>query len=406
MELGLERIQRVQQSLDTGRIKSAVVTVAGTNGKGSTVAYLESIYRAGGYKVGCYTSPHLVHFNERIRINGECVDDETLCQAFASVEAARRGVRLTYFEFTTLAALSILVDAGLDVILLEVGLGGRLDAVNIVDPDVAVVTAIDLDHQAWLGDTRELIGYEKAGIFRGGVPAVCSDANPPASVIAYANQVGATLYCIGQHYRFERSGEKWSWQGMSAEYTNLALPGLVGAHQLDNAAGALAAVQLLSGCLPVTSMTINLGLSQPYLPGRTEIVGDSPQLVLDVAHNPQATTRLAQTLAALDPDRRTPVRTVAVAGMLKDKDIVASLLPMTSIVDRWFVTGLEGPRAASGQQIAEALRAIDKDITVTVCTSVANAFAAALAEANIGTRIVIFGSFQTVGGIMPQLNRG
>lgn len=405
MELGLERIRTVQQSLGLTPGTTTVVTVAGTNGKGSTVAYLESIYRAAGYTVGSYTSPHLVRFNERVRINGECVADEALCRAFENVEAARHEVQLTYFEFTTLAALQILFAAGLDVIVLEVGLGGRLDAVNIIDPDVAVVTAVDLDHQAWLGETRELIGFEKAGIFRNNVPAVCSDAHPPASVVTYAEQIGAPIYRAGEQYRFEVGKNRWHWQGMGIRYDNLVRPGLRGAHQLDNAAGAIAVLQILSDRLPVTAEAINDGLSRPELHGRTEVINGAPLLVLDVAHNPQATAELAQTLCAMDGASGYHSSTVAVVGMLRDKDIAASLRPMLGIVQHWYVADLSGPRAASAQQLKDILLTIDGNAVVSTYRSVAEAFGAALDETDADARVVIFGSFLTVGGIMPQLNK-
>jgi len=379
--------------------------VAGTNGKGSAVAYLEAIYRAAGYNVGCYTSPHLVRFNERIRINGTYVEDEALRVAFAQVEAARVDIPLTYFEFTTLAALRILFAAGLDVVVLEVGLGGRLDAVNVVDPDIAIVTAVDLDHQAWLGETRELIGHEKAGIFRGTVPAVCSDPEPTTSVIAYAQQIGAPLYRLGKEFEYERNHNHWAWRGMGAHYEHLALPGLLGVHQLDNAAGSIAAVQLLSARLPVSPTAINDGLSRPQLRGRTEILDGTPQCVLDVAHNPQATAELAQTLAAIDAERGRLVTTVAVVGMLKDKDITASLRPMMSLVQRWYVADLPGPRAAPAQQLADILHALDADSIVSAYTSVSSALDAALVETDAESRIVIFGSFLAVGGIMQRETR-
>jgi dihydrofolate synthase/folylpolyglutamate synthase len=404
MELGLERIRMVQRSLQLKPTGAPVITVAGTNGKGSTVAYLEAIYRAAGYKAGCYTSPHLVCFNERVRIDGENVADSVLCHAFEKVEAARYGVQLTYFEFTTLAALQVLFAAELDVIVLEVGLGGRLDAVNIIDPAVAIVTAVGLDHQAWLGDTRELIGHEKAGIFRSNVPAVCAETSPPKSVAAYAQQIGAPLYRAGKEYRFKPGKTSWSWQGMGARYNTLQWPGIRGKHQIANAAGSIAAVQLLLSRLPVTEQAINKGLSQPALHGRTEVVDGTPQLVLDVAHNPQATTELANMLSSLDVEKGDRLRTVAVIGMLKDKDIESSLRPMTNIVQRWYAVDLPGPRAATAQQLADILRKMQKDSDVSTYASVPAAFEAALAEASGVTRVVIFGSFLTVGGIIPHLN--
>ncbi|MFL6694623.1 MAG: bifunctional tetrahydrofolate synthase/dihydrofolate synthase, partial [Ramlibacter sp.] len=347
--LGLDRVRAVA---DRMRLAFAcpVVTVAGTNGKGSTCAMLESIALQSGWKTGLYTSPHLVHFEERCRVRGEIVSADALVPHFARVENARDGVQLTYFEFTTLAILSLLAASELDLVILEVGLGGRLDAVNIIDPDCAVITSIDIDHQEFLGPDREAIGREKAGILRAGKPAVVSDPVPPRSVVAAAEELGVDLWLLGRDYNFSGDKQQWGWAGRGRRYAGLGYPALRGANQLVNASGVLAALTVLRDRVPVTAQAIRNGLAMVELPGRFQIVPGQPALVLDVAHNPHSVAALAANLDAMGFYPTTH----AVFGAMGDKDLGEMLRKMDPLVDRWYFTDLATPRAAA----ANALRAL------------------------------------------------
>jgi len=391
IELGLERPGRVLTSLGLASPRHIVITVAGTNGKGSSVAMLESILRAAGYRVGCYTSPHLRCYNERIRIDGELVDDVRLCEAFERIDQARGETSLTYFEFGTLAAFEIFDHAGLDVAVLEVGMGGRLDAVNLLDADVALVSAIDVDHAAWLGDDREAIGREKAGIFRHGRPAVCSDPHPPRSLLQHAQELGTPLYCLGEAYRYERQGEGWNWQGPDLRRDALPLPALRGEFQLQNAAGVLMVLALLAEKLPVAPQHLRQGLHSVTLPGRFQVLPGEVATILDVAHNPQSAAALAANLAAM------PVtgRTHAVVAMLADKDLGSVIRHMAGVVDHWYPAGLDVFRGADSATLLAALRE-QGIVAAAPHASVAAALAAARQAARPGDRIVVFGSFYTV----------
>ena len=310
--LGLERVATVYSRLAL-RFNVPVITVAGTNGKGSTCRMLESCLEAAGYRVGCYFSPHLFEFRERIRVAGKDVDDASICRALASVEAARRDVPLTYFEFATLAALQIFAAADLDALILEVGLGGRLDAVNIVDPDVSILTNVALDHQDYLGDSREEIGHEKAGVFRPGRPAVCADDAPPLSVLAHARALGADLVRIGHDFGYREDSQQWAYWSRRGNRGGLAFPALRGRRQLRNAATVFAALERLEHRLPVSAQALRSGLAEVSLPGRFQVLPGEPMVIVDVAHNPAAAEVLAENLAAL-PRR---ARTLAVVGMLR-----------------------------------------------------------------------------------------
>jgi dihydrofolate synthase/folylpolyglutamate synthase len=399
IELGLDRVKAVADRLGL-RFACPVITVAGTNGKGSTCAMLEAIALEAGYRTGLYTSPHLVHFEERCRIGGEIVKPEALLPHFERVEAARQDVLLTYFEFTTLAIMSLMAASNLDLAILEVGLGGRLDAVNIIDADCAVITSIALDHMEYLGHDRESIGREKAGILRAGKPAVVSDPVPPQSVLDRANELGADLRLPGRDFNFTGDRQQWAWAGRGRRYAGLAYPALRGANQLVNAAGVLAALEALRPCLPVTAQAVRNGLAMVELPGRFQIVPGQPSLVLDVAHNPHSIAALA---ANLDAMSFCPT-THGVFGAMADKDLALMLATMDPLVDRWYFSDLPTPRAETAAGLLAKWQAATtrKDVTASTHADPVAALAAALAAAEPADRIVVFGSFYTVGGILKD----
>ena len=352
IDMGLDRVRQVADRLDL-KLDCIRVVVGGTNGKGSTCATLESILLCAGYKVGLYTSPHLLDFNERARVNGEIATDVQLTEQFAAVDAARGDVSLTYFELTTLAILRLFDQQDLDVVVLEVGLGGRLDAVNIVDADCAIVTSVDLDHMDYLGDTREQIGFEKAHIFRPGKPAICADPVPPKTLVDHAEAIGADLWRFGRDYNYSGDKQQWSYGGRGQRRNALAYPALRGANQLLNASAALAALESLRDRLPVPQQAVRLGLLQVQLPGRFQILPGQPTVILDVAHNPQAAAGLADNLGNMGFHPYT----YAVFGMLSDKDIDGVIAAMTSQVHAWFVGSLGGERGADAAALHAALQA-------------------------------------------------
>ena len=410
IDMGLERVQRVAQRMKLA-LPCPVITVAGTNGKGSTCAMLEAVYTQSGYRTGVYTSPHLVHFEERCRIAGEPVATADLLPAFAEVEEARKGqggdeeISLSYFEFTTLAILRTLSRAGLDVAILEVGLGGRLDAVNIIDTDCAVITCIALDHMALLGNDREAIGFEKAGIMRTGRPVVVSDPVPPQSVLDRALEIGADLWRIGKDFHFAGDQQQWGWAMHPSHggrrYAGLAYPALRGANQLVNASGVLGAVEALRSRLPVTAQAVRNGLALVELPGRFQIVPGTPTLVLDVAHNPHSVAALTENLDAMGFYPTTH----AVFGAMADKDLGAMLERIAPLIDRWHLTDLPLPRASTAAVLSETLKAHPATAKSTVAGCHANpmeALQAAVSHADPADRIVVFGSFFTVGGVLQD----
>jgi len=399
IELTLERIAAVKARLGLALAVPTIV-VAGTNGKGSTCAMLESIALAAGYRVGLHSKPHLVHFEERCRIGGAMVDGALLLPHFEAVERARGDIALTYFEFTLLAIVSLFAATPLDLVILEVGLGGRLDAVNAFDGDCAIVTSIDVDHAEYLGPDRESIGREKAGVLRAGKPAIVSDPRPPQSVIELAERIGADLWLAGRDFRVEGDRQQWSWSGRTMRLAGLAYPALRGANQLLNAAGALAAFEALRTRLPVSAQAIRSGLATVELPGRFQVIPGAPTIVLDVGHNPHAIAALA---ANLDQMGFFP-RTHAVFGVMRDKDVAAIVGNMAPLVDAWHVTDLPTPRAASAAELADALRSAAKasHATVTMHAQPSDALAAAVAAADPADRIVVFGSFFTVGGVLEK----
>ncbi|MFO1313098.1 MAG: bifunctional tetrahydrofolate synthase/dihydrofolate synthase [Burkholderiales bacterium] len=390
--LGLDRVRDVLGRLDA-RIECPVVTVGGTNGKGSTCAMLESIYRCAGFATGLYASPHLVRYNERVRLRGEEASDDALIEAFNAVEDARDGVPLTYFEFGTLAAFWLYARERLDVLVLEVGLGGRLDAVNTIDADVAVLTSVDIDHVDYLGPTREHIGREKAGIFRAGRPAVCGDRDPPAAVAEIAGQVGAHLLVIGHDFDYADERTQWRYRGPRGERYGLPVPALRGRYQLANAATALTAIDLLFDRLPVSAQAVREGLLTVALSGRFEVLPGRPTIVLDVAHNPHAARALADALGSMGFHPRT----IAVCAMLADKDAAGVIDALRARIDLWYVAGLPGGRGGGPERMRDALHAAGVAPSgVRTFDDVASAFLAARGIAGEADRIVAFGSFLTV----------
>ncbi|MFZ9238596.1 MAG: bifunctional tetrahydrofolate synthase/dihydrofolate synthase [Burkholderiaceae bacterium] len=403
IDMGLDRVAAVGERLKL-HFDCPVITVAGTNGKGSTCAMLESMLMQGSYRVGLYTSPHILDFNERARIDGHSVSDTVLCDAFTAVEAVRGDISLTYFEFTTLAILKLFADAKLDAVILEVGLGGRLDAVNIIDPDVAIVTSVDLDHQQYLGDTREKIGFEKAGIFRPQRAAICGDPSPPQSLVEHANNIGADLWLFGRDFNYSGDRQQWSYGGRAVRRHALAYPSRRGANQLLNASAALAALEVLRDRLPLGAQEVRAGLVLVELPARFQVLPGRPAVILDVAHNPHAAATLAQNL---DQMGFFPY-TYAVFGAMSDKDIAGVLSHLKDKIDHWYLCDLPLPRAASAESLAAALGSAGfvagntggTERSVQCFATPAEAYAAARDSVSENDRIVVFGSFLTVAGVM------
>ena len=390
MDLGLERVKIVADRLSVLKLGCPVIIVGGTNGKGSTVAGLESIYRAAGYHVGAFTSPFLFKHNEYVRIDGQLASDEDFCDAYEKIEAARGDVTLTQFEFHTLAALLIFKNVRLDVMLLEVGLGGRLDAVNIIDADVSVVTSIGIDHTALLGSTREAIAIEKAGIYRQDKPAICGDPEPPQSLIDAARQIGAVLYCQQKEFKYEVTPVNWSWSFQETRYTDLALSTLA----TQNMSTVLMVITILQLHLPVTREAIDQGIKNVTLPGRVQVINGTVMQIMDVAHNPEAISYLAKRLEEISCYGKT----LSVFSMLGDKDIVGSIKIISPYVDSWFVAPLKDKRAANMDTLQKAFKEAQID-NVHFYSSIDEAFNLAKMKAQLGDRIVVFGSFRTVADV-------
>ena len=395
IDLGLERSRSVAKRMGLGKPGRIVISVAGTNGKGSSVAMLDAILRAAGYRVGCYTSPHIIRYNERIRVNGEPVGDALLCAAFQAVDEAREDTSLTYFEFGTLAACHIFEHSDLDVAVLEVGLGGRLDAVNLQDADVALVSAVDIDHVDWLGPDRESIGREKAGIFRGGATAVCADPDAPRSLVRHAREIGAVLYRLGYDFSYEPGADCWSWRCRDSAYPRLPRPALHGDFQLQNAAGVLMALQAVAAQCPVPETAVARGLRAVRLVGRYQVIPGPVRYILDVAHNPQAASVLARALRAQPRGRKV----YGLVAMLADKDCQGVLQELADLVDVWHVAGLEARRGARGERLAEALAGIPDAGPVFIHTTVAEAFRAIRDKVQPGDDVLVTGSFLTVAAV-------
>ena len=396
IQLGLDRVRAVRDALAYPQTCPLFI-VGGTNGKGSTCALLEAVLLAAGKRVGLYTSPHLLRYNERVRIDGRDVADAVLVDAFAEVERARGEIPLTYFEHGTLAAWVAFCRAGLDAIILEVGLGGRLDAVNVFEPDCAIVTSVAMDHMDYLGDTREAIGFEKAGIFRAGKPAICGDPMPPASLLAHAESIGAQLQVSGRDFGFAGDQNQWAfWTAGGSRRGGLAYPALRGTNQLLNAAAVMAACEAVKDILPVPMQAIRQGFMLVDLPGRFQVLPGRPTVVLDVAHNPQAAGVLNENLASMGyfPE------TWAVVGMLADKDVGGVIRLLRDRVDHWLVATLPGPRGLTAGRLAAILREAGVTAEIVEHASPASAYEVARGRAAEGDRIVVFGSFLTVADVM------
>ncbi|MGZ4994948.1 MAG: bifunctional tetrahydrofolate synthase/dihydrofolate synthase [Methylobacter sp.] len=398
IDLGLERAAQVFRALNPDYVKPPTITVAGTNGKGSSVAYLEAIYTAQGYRVGAYTSPHILKYNERIKINGKPVSDDTICEAFARIDSIRGNTSLSYFEFGTLAALDIFHRAGVDVQLLEVGLGGRLDAVNIVDPDVALITSISIDHIEWLGGTREAIGREKAGIFRTSIPAITGDPEPPKSLMQSAIERQALLYCIGKDFGFIKQAAGWDWFFAGRQMLQLPEPGLKGEHQYRNASSVILAVTKMAGILPVTEASIRQGLENVHLTGRFQLIDGEIPVLLDVGHNPEAVKTLADYVTAVFPGRRIH----AVFSMMKDKDIAGVIEIMNCVVYDWFFAPLANPRAASESVMQEIFSQSSVSNVSFGFANFTEAFSAAKKQSQKGDLLLVFGSFFLVSECLVE----
>lgn len=399
--MGLERVNQVIDRLSL-HPSFTIITVAGTNGKGSTCAMLENIYREAGYKVGCYTSPHLVRYNERVKVNGGEVDDKTLCEAFTAIDAVRthdidHAVALTYFEVGTLAAIWHFMQAQVDIAILEIGLGGRLDAVNAFEPDCAIVTSIDLDHMEFLGDTREKIGFEKAGIYRSHVPAICGDHQPPYSLLEYAEQIQADLKRINIHFSYKVTDIGWRFRNEAKAPYDLPLPALQGRYQLDNAACAIAAVESLQSKRAVPVEAMIKAMQTTTVAGRFQTISLKPWVILDVAHNPHAARALADNLHAC---RKPSSKTIAVFAMLGDKDIPGVISAVQPEIDSWYVADIDHPRGAPAQALKTFIAQTVPLANCLTFNNAADAYAQACIDAGENDKIIVFGSFFTVSDVL------
>ncbi len=396
IDLGLDRVRAVVDRMGLARPKFPIVTVGGTNGKGSTVAMLESILRSSGYRVGAYTSPHIQSYNERIRINGAEVSDVALCDAFARIDRVRGDISLTYFEFGTIAAMDSFVTENVEIAILEVGMGGRLDAVNVWDADVAIVTGVALDHMEWLGSDRETIAFEKAGIFRAGRPAIFGQRDAPARLVQYADGIGARLFRQGFDYSWSARDGGWDWVGPEGSRFSLPPPSLRGTHQFENASTVLMTLQAIRHLAPVSVGAVRDGLLGVKLRGRFEVLPAAITCILDVAHNPQGAETLAATLAQY----RCTGRTLAVIGMLKDKDIAGTCRPLVGLVDHWYLGPVDSPRAASSAELGDGVGTHVSSDKRSLFDAFEQAYSQAQRDARAGDRIVVFGSFYAVSGAL------
>ncbi len=404
IDLGLERVSKVASNMKLTTLSVPVITVAGTNGKGSTVAILDSIYRAANYKTGCYTSPHLVRYNERICLGGTQAVDEDICEAFEAIDRARGDISLTYFEFGTLAAAYLFQKHDVDVAIFEVGLGGRLDAVNLWDADIALITNIDIDHIDWLGDDREQIGVEKAGIMRKGKTVVCGDINPTASMRSEAKRIGAELLQQGLDFSWSTgpNENQWIYTYKDNEPVSYSKPSLRGKFQLHNAAAAITLVDNFQHKLPISRVDINQGLTQAAVLGRLQKLADSPEVLVDVAHNPQSAAALAEYLSNNPIDGRT----VALFSALIDKDLEGIVRPVSDYFAEWHIVQLDGSRAYQNDQLLSELKSLGLQTTLKSHTNFKTALKSLLNQLKSKDRVVAFGSFLVVSGVMQGFNSG
>ncbi len=399
IELGLERIAEVANSMGVIQPEYKTIVVAGTNGKGSIVSILESIYHHAGYRVGGYTSPHLLRYNERIRIRQHNVDDEALCNAFDKVDRARGDTSLSYFEFGTLAAMQIFSESDLDVAIYEVGLGGRLDAVNILDSDLAFVSSIGIDHVQWLGSTRESIAYEKAGVFRAEHCAVCGDLDPPDSLINYATELGTELLLVNKDFSYQKhDDDSWSFNSEKVIWENLPMPNLHGDVQLGNTATALMGVACIDEILPVTRESIDRGLVNISLPGRFQRIQGPCEIILDVAHNLDSAEVLVKNLQELPPAKKT----IAVFAVLADKDICGIIECVAGVFDEWHISQLKSERTLDKESLKKQLGDNCPDCVIYSHDTISEAYDAAKKDVDKSMRIVVFGSFLTVAEVLSQ----
>ena len=398
IELGLDRISEVAARLDLLDCPFTVITVAGTNGKGSTVAMLSTILHHAGYKVGTYTSPHIIHYNERIRIGLRCVKDEQLCTSFEKINQARDDISLSFFEFATLTALDVFHENKIDVAILEVGLGGRLDATNIIDCDLAFITSIGLDHTEWLGDSRELIGYEKAGILRPDTPAICGDADPPASIKESAENVSARLFQLNQDFRYQVAKSSWSFFSEDYELHGLPLPNLSGAVQIQNAASIIMGLHCVKDKLPIHPDAIDTGLREVTLEGRFQRIVKDCEIILDVAHNYDSAKILSENLMALPK----PHKTIAVFAVLNDKDVDGIVSLLHRHVNDWYISQVNSPRRMAVDQVEQSLMKQSSKTCVVRFDTVESAYAQAQRDASEGDRIIVFGSIFTVSEVLAS----
>ncbi|MGR9106968.1 MAG: bifunctional tetrahydrofolate synthase/dihydrofolate synthase [Gammaproteobacteria bacterium] len=401
IDLGLARVQAVYSALDSAVRKPLTITVTGTNGKGSCVAFLSSILRAAGYRVGTYTSPHLLRYNERIQIDGEPVEDAAICAAFDRIDRARGATSLTYFEFGTLAALDLFVRAEVDVQVLEVGLGGRLDAVNIIDADSMLVTCIDIDHVDKLGESRELIGFEKAGVFRPGVPAVVGEVEPPLSILRYAEEHRIPLSQFGRDFSYHENTSDWDWISGETSLQRLPYPALPGKHQLQNASSILEVLHLIRDRCPVSRGAVCRGLETASLPGRFQYIDGEPPVLLDVAHNPQAAGTLARYLRENFNHRRI----IAVFSIMRDKDLCGVVENLKPWISKWLFAPLANPRCASTNEVVKVFAAAGIEHLLTDSSCPEEAFEEAARMASGDDLVVVFGSFLLVGEFLKHENR-
>ncbi|CAA6815323.1 MAG: Dihydrofolate synthase (EC @ Folylpolyglutamate synthase (EC [uncultured Thiotrichaceae bacterium] len=392
IDMGLARMQLLASRLDILRFPFPIISVAGTNGKGSSVSMLDAIYQAAGYKTGAYTSPFLYHYNERITISGEPCSDAEIIQVFEQIEDAREDTTLTYFEFSTLAALLLYKQKGVDIALLEVGMGGRLDAVNTWDADVALISSIGIDHVKWLGDNREVIGHEKAGIMRTGRAVICGDPNPPESIKKHALAIDAKLQQTGMDFSWQHQNDTWQWSNDRRSYERLPKPNLQGGYQYQNAANVLAVIDALSEQLPVSEEAIHQGLTAVKLQGRLQIIQSSPQIVLDVAHNAHAATELAKWLES-QPCRG---RTLAFFSMLSDKNIQDVLSHLHTFVDEWIIFPLEDERGFTKSELERAVAQAGNLQVCTVHESIKSAWEACQSTLHEDDQVIVFGSFSVL----------